>query len=890
LIDPERWRKASPYLERALTLPDGERAAWLAALRERDPALAADVQELVEEHTELARAEFLETTGPAHPGSHAAAGQVIGPYTLVSPLGQGGMGTVWLARRSDGRYERNVAVKFPSIALSTSAGERFKREGSFLGRLVHPHIADLIDAGVAADGQPYLVLEHVDGQPIDRYCAESGLGVEARVRLFLDVLAAVAHAHANLIVHRDLKPSNVLVTGAGEVKLLDFGIAKLLADDAGRGAAEPLTREGGVAMTPEYAAPEQITGGQVTTATDVYALGVLLYVLLTGTHPVGPGPHAPAQLVQAVVETVPPRPSDATGQRALRGDLDTIVAKALKKDPRDRYASVTALANDLRRHLKHEPIDARPDTLAYRAGKFLRRNRLGIALASLATLATVAGIVAILVQSRAVRNERDFATSQWSRAEAINDLGDFLAGESTIPGETLDLAERTLGLRQSGNPSDRVEILVLLSLRSPLEQGNVRARRMAQEAYDLSRAMHDPSPRAKAACALAVSLAVDVALSDKSLLPRAEALVQEGLSELPEQPQFAFDRAFCLLQGSYVSRARGAADESIHRLRNAQELLARAPYHSEAFDLKVSMFLGDSLRLKGRYREAEAEYGELSARLDALGRGETAIAGSTNYKWGQALYALGRPKDAEERIHRAIVQFSHSEDAPDAIPWQLLSHARAERDLGQLARADTEAEHAYSIAKKNDEQAFIEQALLLRASIDRLRGDLARAGDALTEVEGRLQKRLPPEDVAFASLLSERALLAEARGDPTTGLSLIDRSLTIAEASVHAGHWGADLLPMFRVYRSDLEQRLGREDEAVADAERALAEIKEVVEPGAASSQAGQAYLALGRALDAQGKRDEARTAFRSAAENLRDTVGPDHPDTLSAKHLAGAP
>src|SRR6185295_17532586 len=282
-------------------------------------------------------------------------------YRLASVIGQGGMGTVWLAERCDGRFEGRAAIKLLNIALMGRAGEeRFRREGNILARLTHPHIAHLVDAGVSPTGQPYLVLEHVDGQRIDDYCNTHALGIEARLRLFLDVLDAVAHAHANLIVHRDLKPANVLVRVDGQVKLLDFGIAKLLEGDADWGnlrAAESsaLTRDGVAALTPEYAAPEQVTGGQITTATDVYALGLLLYVLLTGQHPAGSAVRSPADLVREIVDTEARRLSDAVVcrtetpetlsrhaarrgttpgrlRRTLKGDLDTIVAKALKKN------------------------------------------------------------------------------------------------------------------------------------------------------------------------------------------------------------------------------------------------------------------------------------------------------------------------------------------------------------------------------------------------------------------------------------------------------------------------------------------------------------------------------------------------------------------------------
>ena len=399
------WQSIEPYLDRALEMSHDERRALVRSLEDTEPALAARLQDLLDEHGKLSDEGFLESP-VALPDEPPLAGRTIGAYTLISPIGEGGMGTVWLAARSDGRFERRVAVKFLSVALTGRIGqERFRREGRILGALEHPHIAELADAGVTETGRPYLVLEYVDGEPIDAYCQRRNLEVEARVALFLDVLTAVAHAHANLIVHRDIKPSNVLVRNDGQVKLLDFGIAKLIAQDGHSDAT--LTGEA-AAMTPMHAAPEQLKGETVTTATDVYTLGVLLYQLLVERHPAGEGPHAPADLMRTIVETEPPRMSDAAGitdklRRQLRGDLDTIVARALKKNPAERYASVTAMAEDLRRHLNSEPIRARPDTLRYRAGKFIQRNRLafsGVTLASAALLLTTGVAVRKGIEAR----------------------------------------------------------------------------------------------------------------------------------------------------------------------------------------------------------------------------------------------------------------------------------------------------------------------------------------------------------------------------------------------------------------------------------------------------------------------------------------------------------
>lgn len=422
------WPLLSRYLDEALTLPTEARASWLEALRSKDSAVADHLQELLREHEAVQRNSFLEAGPPLLATLKSGLrGQIVGAYRLISQVGQGGMGAVWLAERCDGRFERKAAVKFLNTALMGPVGEeRFKREGAFLGRLSHPNIAELLDAGVNSTGQPYIILEYVEGELIDSYCDSRNLDVAGRVQLFLDVLGAVAHAHANLIVHRDIKPSNVLVSKTGQVKLLDFGVAKLLASDESS-AATLLTVEGGGALTPQFAAPEQVAGGAVTTATDVYALGVLLYVLLSGQHPAGPGPHSAAELVKAIVDTEPPLPSDALIgnetnfvaarrstppdklRRQLRGDLDTIVGKALKKNPQERYGSVTALADDLRRYLKNETITARPDSITYRAAKFARRNRTPVAVAA-GFLILLVGFAAMqTVQVRRITRERDRA-------------------------------------------------------------------------------------------------------------------------------------------------------------------------------------------------------------------------------------------------------------------------------------------------------------------------------------------------------------------------------------------------------------------------------------------------------------------------------------------------
>jgi eukaryotic-like serine/threonine-protein kinase len=415
-VNKTRWAQLSPLLDELLDLPPAARAERLIKLRAGDAATADALEALLSQLSANERAGFLEL--PAALPDAGMAGQTLGAYTIDRELGQGGMGSVWLAHRTDGRYEGSVAVKFLNLGLAAHGGaERFAREGSILARLAHPNIARLVDAGVARAGtQPYLVLEYIAGERIDQHCQRLALDVAQRVRLFLDVLAAVAHAHNRLILHRDIKPSNILVTPAGEVKLLDFGIAKLMDDAVSPAQATELTRAAGSAFTPMYAAPEQLQGGDVTTATDVYALGVLLYVLLGGVHPTLSTTSTPVDQLRAVLEAEPKRLSDAVARdgaadahkraQELRGDLDNIVAKALKKAPGERYANAALLADDLRRYLADEPVAARPDALSYRTTKFIKRHRVGVAASATVVATLAAGVSVALWQAHEAQLQR----------------------------------------------------------------------------------------------------------------------------------------------------------------------------------------------------------------------------------------------------------------------------------------------------------------------------------------------------------------------------------------------------------------------------------------------------------------------------------------------------
>jgi eukaryotic-like serine/threonine-protein kinase len=910
-LTPDEWQVVSPYLDEALELSNEERSIWLSSLRKQNQDLADQLEMLLDEHRALSEEGFLEGHSVELPGAVTLIGQTVGVYTLISQIGQGGMGSVWLAERHDGRFERRVAVKFLNIALIGRSGEeRFKREGRILGLLVHPHIAELIDAGVSSAGQPYLILDYVEGDHIDLYCDEHRLDVRARIRVFLDVLGAVAHAHANLIVHRDLKPSNVLVRKDSQVKLLDFGIAKLLESEEAPGEATQLTVEGARPMTPDYAAPEQLLGGAITTATDVYALGVLLYVLLTGQHPAGVGPRSPAELVRAVVDTEPTRPSDLVVRsrttseitdviasrrattpdrlrRLLRGDLDTIVGKTMKKAPEERYSSVTALADDLRRYIRNEPISARPDTLSYRAAKFVRRNRTAVALATLAVAATTAGVMGTLIQSRTARVERDFALAQLSRAEAVNDLNEFLLSDAAPSGKPFTVndllvrAEHIVERQQDKHDPQRIDTLISLGRQYNVLDEQAKSRQLLGEAYDLSRGLSDRSIRARASCALGAALAL------AGEHARAEGLVQEGLKEAGNGTQFAPDRMFCLLRATEAARERGDSREALVRTEAAQRAMKKLPFASGLVGSQMLIDVASSYGDAGRYQEANAAFEEASKQLAALGRDDTQTAVTLFNNWGTVLILAGRPRDTE-RVLRRAVDISRAGQTEDAVsPMLLVNYARSLRELDRTNEAANYAERGYAKAQESGAQVVIGQSLLLRSLIYLDRGDLQRATAMLDEVEPKLRRGLPPGHIGFASLASDRALIAQARGDSQGALEHANEAVAIAEAAMKAGRLGGDYLPSFLARRSEVELQLGQLQQAEADAARGLSLSQASSQVGEFSSTLGRVYLALGRALQAQGKHNEANSAFRSAADQLQNTLGPDHPDSSKARLLA---
>ncbi len=906
----DEWRLLSPLLDQALDLDEESRRAFIDA---QDPETASRLEALLFEHSLLDSDRFLEHGRIDLPSTTATfSGQIIGPFKVDSHIGQGGMGSVWLAHRVDGRFERTVALKFLNIAFLGQSGERrFRREGRILALLSDPHIAELIDAGVTDAGQPYLVLEYVDGQRIDEYCDEARLPLDSRIRLFLQVLDAVSTAHANLIVHRDLKPSNVLVRKDGEVKLLDFGIAKLIEREDP--SVQTALTIGSTALTPEFAAPEQLKQEPITISTDVYALGVLLYCLLTGRHPASDHLHSPAELIKAVVDGEPVRPSDAVAgtfgprsedegiaalrstsadrlQRALRGDLDTILLKALKKEPRERYASVSLFAADLRHYLQWEPIGARPDTVMYRAGKFVHRHRTAVALTALAFAAIAAGAAGTVLQSRTASTERDLAVRHLARAERMTDLSELLlsdtapVGKSLAIDQLLDREERLIGRERNPDPANHVELLLSVGSQYSSEDHNDKALRVLNNAYALSRKLrtsNDTSIRAKASCVLAGAL---VPVGE---LAQAESLYQDGLRELGTSPQFASERALCLLRGSQIASESGDSEQALQRARAAEQAIQGSPLRFSLQGINVLMNLASVLGDAGKFREADQRFQEVSSLMWDLGYDNSQRAARLFNDWGMTLAYDGRQLDAEQTYRHAL-DISHNDESNGTVPPVLLyNYASLLHQLNRNKEAARYLQLASATAQDLHDNILADDTDLLRAEMLTDDHQFANATRLLDEVEQRLRHRYAPEHYVFAEVASARSSIAMAHGDLESASRFAQQAIALDEASIRRIGQCAAYLPTLLVQESEIDLRAGKPEAAATDARRALDLLQNGA--GTPSSNVGRANLALAQALQAAGRQDDAQLASRLAFANLKATLGPDHPSTRLACQLANS-
>lgn len=847
MADPSLSR-IEEVLAEALARSPEERAAFLDEACAGDGELRRELDELLEVNADAE--EFFDDLAGAIAGaapleleSAAGAQLVIGPYRTLAAIGHGGMGAVYRAERVDGEFDQEVALKLLHRDMDTpELRARFLHERQLLAGLSHPNIARLLDGGVTEEGRPYFVMELVEGRPITRYCADEGLATQEVLRLFLEVVDAVGYLHRNLVVHRDLKPSNIFVDAAGRVKLLDFGIAKLLAETPAEVMA---TRTGQRLMTPEYAAPEQLLGRPVTTATDVYALGAVLYELLTGRRP-HEGRDANAA---AATRDLPPTPSSLTRSRyagrrdapelGSNRDLDAICLKALRPDPEARYASAEQLGQDVDRYLGGRPVEARAGTLSYRAGLFVRRHTVGVAV----TAAVVALLVLGLVREAGLRAEaeaaRHAAETEAAKAIAVSRfLGDLLSsvdpkkaqGEEVSVLDVLDQASTRIAEGKELADQPEVEAAVRTTIASTYTSlGRYEA---ALEHQQRAAALLG-WPRSHGADALAAAAELGVLYQRLGRAAEAEALIREvleirtatlgedhpsSLTSLNQLADFLFsqgrvDEVEPLDRKTLEIRRRVLGEDHPDTLRSLNGLAATlfgqgryaeaAPFFKEGLEIRRrtlgdlhpdTLMLANNLAATylelGRYEEAERLQRQVvDGRTRVLGEGHDETATSI-HNLGVTLAQLGRYDEAEAELRRAVAL--RAELPGDRRPWLFSKSYLADvlRTRGRFDEAD--ALYLETLRQQQDQLGREDGETLKTASglaeLRSLQGDFAAAEAILGEV---VEAQLRVRGEAHPDTLQSLTTLAHVRNEQQRfeeGLELSDRAIAAGARSLGPEH------------------------------------------------------------------------------------------------------
>ena len=833
-MDPAEWEQLNGLLDEALDLPEAERGRWLDGLGPEHEALKPRLRTL------LAHAEQGETAKPlgtlpkldipetdaSHGATSGRTGESIGPYRLIRLLAEGGMGSVWLAERADGMLSRPVALKLPRGVWSRpDLAERTAREREILASLQHPHIARLYDAGIGSDGQPYLALEYVEGHPLDEYAQQKRLDVRARLGLFLQVAEAVAHAHARLVVHRDLKPNNILVTSDGQVRLLDFGIAKLL--EQGRAMETELTRQSGRALTLGYASPEQIEGATLTVATDVYSLGVVLYELLTEARPYKPERDSAAALEEAILRIDPEPPSavarDARTGRALSGDLDTILLKTLKKRPEERYASVSALADDIERYLQGRPVLAQPDSAWYRARRFVGRHRLAVGVAGAALFALVVGTSVVYWQAReaAVAGRRAEEVSRFIVSIFQNADPYRSRGETFSAVELLRQARARLEATRIQDPALRLELLNTLGesmLGLDDAQAAVPVLQNALEVADSNRIDGLQTVRARRLHAKGTALLG----GDAEALAELDAILQQLRQDDERHPA---ELVATLLDKAHVENHSGRYEEAE---RTAGEALAR-----------TRADLGD------QRPEAVTALMELSYAADYQRQTER------SFEAAREAYALAREVYAADEAHPAVnaarMQYGIALVDQDRVDEALELMRASGRDAARLFGADSQivGDYSASIVQYLTMGGYVQEALSSSESAVRI-----------------LEPLLEPDSLRHASLFDTRGLALLSARRPAEALPLTTRARDIVREQLGEEHESVFVLTVHR----------GRELALLGRLEEARRELEWVVDRYGrrGSSTLSTPLHQLGFVARLEGRAAEAAALQERALESIR--------------------
>lgn len=880
------WKTIEPLLDHALGLDTEAREAWLVALRSTDPQAAAALRKMLAERDALDAQGFL-VQSPFAAFAPTLANRQVGGYTVERLIGRGGMGEVWLARRSDGRYEGHCAIKLLDAGLaSTKTTDRFQREGNLLARLSHPHIARLLDAGTV-EGRAYLALEYVEGERIDRFCER--LGVRARVRLFVDVVAAVAHAHSQLVVHRDLKPSNVMVTRDGQVKLLDFGIAKLLSADTQSEESEP-TRLEDVALTPEYAAPEQMLGDQPSTATDVYQLGMLLYVLLTGRLP-REQTGTRAEKMRAALDGDIPRASDAAQpqcRRELQGDLDAILAMAVRRNPAERYATAQGLKDDLLRFLGNEPVAARRGATLYRLKKLMTRHRVATAATVATALALVVGIVGVSWQARAAQRARVAAEASATEATQQRDTARFEArvatankefmsqvfGEAMAGGETarmgkrLDHARELLKARYSDDPEVHAMLLMQLAGRyAELELPQREAEVMAQ-LRGIAAAGTDYTLKAQLECIESYDL---IRSGDTD---SAAPHITNGL-QLMKQARRPVEAAFeCWRAEAMLAAVKGNSQRAVARMEELLRWIEREGRQETRLYLSALGSLAYIHELSGDFSHALEVSRTALALHVTLGSNDTLSSFEELRRQSNALYELGRLQEAVAADSQLAAQIRAQDAGAEIPPVFLVNMARnalANDEPGRAIPWLTSLAQEYA---RNGPERYARGTLLDLADAQLLAGNGSLAIRALQGFESRLAKSpARPRELIESSRIQLWLALADRAGKSTLAV----RRRKLLEAMDAAPRMNRIVLLKGRLVAGLAALRIGEIDGASAQADIALQLTAQKDSATGVSAWVGVTEVLQAKIATAKDAPDVANQHYAAARRQFEGTLPAAH-------------
>lgn len=863
VLSPRRWQRIEDLFFAALDLEPADRSAFLDDACGDDSALREELESLLkssEETLDFAREAVVQVV-QQEAAEGESVGRHIGAYELLSVLGKGGMGTVYLAARADDLYQQDVAIKLMHSHVAPALGMRlrFSAERQILANLNHPNIARLLDGGITADGRQYLVMEYVNGIPIDEYCRVNRLSTEDLIGLFLKVCAAIEYAHQNLVIHRDIKPGNILVTPEGVPKLLDFGIAKLLDDEVGASkgtlTAEKLVTER--MMTPEYASPEQVRAEPVSTATDVYTLGVLLYELVCGRRPFRPEGRNALEIMTMICEDYPDPPSKVLSAgsqhvspahyRKYRDDLDNIVLMAMRKEPARRYDSVALLANDLRRCLEGNPVHARTDTWTYTSGKFVRRHKAGVILTAIAVLALIGFSIGMGILARRATRERLAAEQQ---TLAARQEADFLASifEAATPDEAkgkqimardlLDASVKRIDRELANVPAVRAMMLDDVGQAYTNLGLYDQAKPLLQRAYDLQQ----------------------LTPGDKNL---DMAATTWGLARLYR------------LEGSY--------EKAEPLFRQALAIQEKAVGTNDRLVAESLNDLRECLYMESRDTEAEPLLRQALA-LDAQPGSE--LGATTRNYLALELERKGKLDEAAQLLREAvdIAGRTQGEVSSDyAIVLQNLGGAFVR--LGDLSAAETTERRALEARRKlsGDDHPDIAYALNLLGWILLDKGEWPQAQPLLHEALTVRQKLLGERHPLYAGSLSSWARLMQAKGDYATARELFQKALQILEDAGQSQSWSsARVLD----YLSLLELDQGNYPQAERHAREALqlaVKLGGNENPQVASSLANVAV-----AREFQSDIAGAETLFRQSLQIYRKELRPGHPSVIAAEVRLG--